>query len=178
MSKKPEEVTKLLWLDMEMTGLDVDKELPIEVACIVTDWKWNALAEYHTVIRQPQSVLDKMDDWNQKHHGESGLLAAIPSGKDMGAVDTELAKWIGEQFGFERAILCGNSINQDRLFIRKYLPKVEACLHYRQLDVTSWKVVFNGLYQQKFKKKEAHRALDDIRESIEEFKFYLSFVKP
>ena len=177
MSKKPEDVTKLLWLDMEMTGLDVDKEVPIEVACIITDWQWNSLATYHTVIKQPQKILDAMDDWNSKHHKESGLLAAIPNGTDPLVADEELSLWIGQHFGSERAVLCGNSINQDRLFIRKYMPKTEARLHYRQLDVTSWKVVFNSLYQQKFKKKEAHRALDDIRESIEEFKFYLSFVK-
>lgn len=175
---KKEEVTKLLWLDMEMTGLDVDKEVPIEVACIVTDWQWNALSTFHRVIRQPAQILAAMDAWNQEHHKASGLLDLIPGGGDPSVVDEELAAWIGEHFvGGERAILAGNSINQDRLFIRKYLPKTEARLHYRMLDVTSWKVVFNGLYAQKFKKKEAHRALDDIRESIEEFKFYLSFVK-
>src|SRR5665213_486003 len=175
---KKEEVTKLLWLDMEMTGLDVDKEVPIEVACLVTDWQFKTLAEYHTVFKQPQKFIDGMDDWNKTHHGDSGLTAMIPNGKPPDTVDQELAHFIGHNFGFDRAILAGNSINQDRLFIRKYMPLTEAALHYRMLDVTSWKVVFNGLYQKKFKKKEAHRALDDIRESIEEFKFYLSFVKP
>jgi len=118
-----------------------------------------------------------MDDWNQEHHGESGLLALIPKGKPMKDVDTELSEWIGKHFGEERAILAGNSINQDRLFIRAYLPKVEIRLHYRMLDVTSWKVVYNGLFGRKFKKKEAHRAVDDILESIDEFKYYLSFVR-
>jgi oligoribonuclease len=175
---KKEEVTRLLWLDMEMTGLDVDKEVPIEVACIVTDWKWDSLAEFHAVFKQPQKYVDAMDDWNKKHHGESGLTALIPNGTPPDEVDKNLAHFIGQNFGFDRAILAGNSINQDRLFIRKYMPLTEAALHYRMLDVTSWKVVFNGLFQKKFKKKEAHRAVDDIRESIEEFKFYLSFVKP
>ena len=146
---KKEEVTKLLWLDMEMTGLDVDKEVPIEVAAIITDWQWNALATYHTVIKQPAKFLEAMDDWNQKHHKESGLLDLIPKGTAPEIVDRELSVWIGEHFGFERAILAGNSINQDRLFIRKYLPLTEAALHYRMLDVTSWKVVFNGLLQKK-----------------------------
>ncbi|MGZ3724112.1 MAG: oligoribonuclease, partial [Bdellovibrionales bacterium] len=135
-------------------------------------------ATYHAVFKQPQKYIDGMDDWNKKHHGDSGLTAMIPNGTDPADVDAQVAKFIGENFGFERAILAGNSINQDRLFIRKYMPLTEAALHYRMLDVTSWKVVFNELFQKKFKKKEAHRAVDDIKESIEEFKFYLSFVKP
>ncbi|MGE0525837.1 MAG: oligoribonuclease [Bdellovibrionales bacterium] len=169
--------TKLLWLDMEMTGLDVEKEVPIEIAAIITDWKFRALAEYHTVIRQPQAYLDRMDEWNQKQHRQSGLYELIPKGKDPAAVDHELSALIAKEFGSERAILCGNSIGQDRLFIRKHLPKVEATLHYRMLDVTSFKIVFNGLYDLKFKKKDGHRALDDIRESMAELQFYLSHVK-
>ncbi len=172
------ENAKLFWLDMEMTGLDVDKEVPIEVAVLVTDWKFIALDQYHSVIFQPTKYLDAMDDWNKKHHGESGLTALIPGGKSIGLVDQELAGLIRQHFGEERAILAGNSINQDRLFIRKYLPLTEKALHYRMLDVTSWKVVFNSLYEKKFKKAQGHRAMDDIQESIAEFKYYLSFVKP
>ena len=129
------------------------------------------------VAEQPQSYLDAMDAWNQKHHGESGLTALIPKGKDPGVVDREMAAFITAQFGSERAVLAGNSINQDRLFIRRYMPLTEATLHYRMLDVTAWKVVFNGLLQKKFKKNDVHRATEDILESIEEFKYYLSFVK-
>ena len=177
MSKK-DNVTKLLWLDMEMTGLNVKTEVPIEIAGIITDWKWQPLATYHAVIQQAAKFLDAMDDWNQKHHRESGLLALIPNGKPAKVVDQEFAAWIAEHFAEERAVLAGNSINQDRLFINKYLPLTEAKLHYRMLDVTSWKVVFNGLYGKKFKKREPHRALEDIRESIDELKFYLSFLTP
>lgn len=166
----------LLWLDMEMTGLDVEKEVPIEVAALVSNWDLNPLEEYHTVIRQPQKYLDAMDDWNRKHHGESGLTALIPSGKDPEVVDRELAELAKKHFAGESAILAGNSIGQDRLFIRRYLPQFEATLHYRMLDVTAWKVIFNGRYGKKFKKKEGHRALDDIHESLAELKFYLSFV--
>jgi len=172
-----EESTKLFWLDMEMTGLDVDKEVPIEVAVLVTDWTFTPLAQYHTVIHQEPKHLEAMDDWNKKHHGDSGLTALVPGGKNMALVDQELAAMIQLHFGSERAILAGNSINQDRLFIRKYLPLTEKALHYRMLDVTSWKVVFNGVFQKKFKKAQGHRALDDILESIAEFKYYLSFVK-
>ena len=175
---KKDEVTKLFWLDMEMSGLDVDKEVPIEIAAIVTGWDFKPLAQYHTVIQQPASYIQAMDPWNAKHHKESGLLVLIAGGKKPEHVDQEVAAFIVQYFNGQRAILAGNSINQDRLFIRKYLPKTEALLHYRMVDVTSWKVVFNGLWQKKFKKKDGHRALDDILESIEEFKFYLSFVKP
>lgn len=175
MSKK-DEATKLLWFDMEMTGLDVEKEVPIEVAAIVTDWQFQPMDQYHAVIQQPTRYLEAMDEWNKTHHGASGLLAQIPSGQVMSVVDRDLAAWIQKHFDQERAILAGNSINQDRLFIRRYLPLIEAKLHYRMLDVTSWKVVFNGLYQKKFKKTEAHRAVDDILESIAELKYYLGYV--
>ena len=177
MSVAADKPSKLLWIDMEMTGLDVAKEVPIEIAAIVTDWQFNTLAEYHAVIKQDQKYLDAMDDWNKTHHRDSGLLSLIPSGKPMSAVDQELTVLITQHFPGERAILAGNSINQDRLFIRAYLPLLEAKLHYRMLDVTSYKVVFNALFDKKFKKNDVHRAVDDIRESIEELKFYLSFVK-
>ncbi len=174
---KKEDPTKLFWLDMEMSGLDVEKEVPIEVAAIVTGWNFVPGAQYHAVIQQPARILEAMDPWNQKHHKESGLLALIPGGKKPDVVDRELAAFITENFAGERAILAGNSINQDRLFIRKYMPLTEALLHYRMVDVSSWKVVYNGLFDKKFKKNDAHRAVDDIVESIEELKFYLSFIK-
>jgi oligoribonuclease len=171
-------ISKLLWLDMEMTGLDVEKEVPIEVAALITDWNLISQAEFHQVIKQPQSYLESMDNWNKTHHKASGLLDQIPRGMPMAEVDKKMAQWIQTSFATEPAILCGNSISQDRLFIRKYMPLTEATLHYRMMDVTAWKVVFNGLYGRKFKKNDAHRALEDIRESIAEFKYYLSFVTP
>ncbi len=170
--------TKLLWLDMEMTGLDVDKEVPIEVAAIITDLKFNNIAEYHTVIRQPQAYLESMDEWNQRQHRQSGLFDLIPNGKEPSITDQELANWVRQHFGSERAILCGNSIAQDRSFIRKHMPQLESTLHYRMVDVTAWKVIYNEIFDLKIKKKDAHRALDDIHESIGELKFYMSFVKP
>ena len=169
---------KLLWLDMEMTGLDVDKEVPIEVAAIVTGDGFKPVAEYHAVIKQPQSALDAMDAWNQRQHRATGLYDLIPNGQDPAAVDAALAAYIKTHFGDERAVLSGNSITQDRLFIRRYLPLTEATLHYRMLDVTSWKVIFNGLYDLRFNKKDGHRALDDIRESIAELQFYMKFIEP
>jgi len=168
---------RMLWLDMEMTGLDVEKEVPIEIAAVVTDYKLERIDDYHTVIKQPQSYLDAMDDWNRKQHGGSGLTALVPSGREPATVDQELSALIRKHFGRERAILCGNSIGQDRLFVRKYFPLTEAALHYRMIDVSSFKVVFNELYDLKYtKKKDGHRALGDIDESLAEFRFYLNYL--
>jgi oligoribonuclease len=169
---------KFLWLDMEMTGLDVQKEVPLEVGALITDAQFNELDRFHAIFKQPQSYLDAMDDWNQRQHRESGLINLIADGQDPTQIDTELSVFIKKHFGRERAILSGNSIAQDRLFIRRYMPMTEETLHYRMLDVTSYKVIFNELYHLKFKKKDGHRALDDIRESIAELKYYLSFIKP
>lgn len=170
-------MANLLWLDMEMTGLEVEKEVPIEVAAIISDWNLRPLEEYHAVIQQPAKYIDAMDDWNKKHHGESGLIAMIPNGKRPEVVDQELADLVTRHFGDEKALLAGNSISQDRLFIRKYMPKLESRLHYRLLDVTSFKVIFNNVFDKKFKKKDAHRAVDDIKESMAELQFYMSFIK-
>jgi oligoribonuclease len=174
--KKRDLPSHFLWLDMEMTGLDVEKERPIEVAALITDQKLQEVAKYHAVIFQPQSLLDRMDDWNKTHHGKSGLLDHIPMGKSMEVVDRELAEMIESVFHGERAILAGNSIGQDRLFIDHYLPKTAALLHYRLLDVSSLKVVFQTMYGKFFDKKESHRALDDIHESINELKYYMGFI--
>lgn len=167
---------KLLWIDMEMTGLDVEREVPIEIAAIVTDIEFKELDTYHAVIRQPQEFLDRMDDWNRQHHGASGLTAAVPKGQAPSVVEDDMLQLVGKHFGTP-AILAGNSIGQDRLFINKYFPKLAAKLHYRMLDVTSWKIIMNARYQVKYDKKNTHRAVDDIRESISEMSFYLGRVQ-
>lgn len=171
-NKKP---SKYLWLDMEMTGLDVEKEKIIEVAGIITDTDLEELSEYHAVIFQPNEILEKMDDWNQKQHKATGLIDLIPQGKPQGTVEIELINWIESHFTNERAILCGNSIGQDKLFIDHHMPMLKNILHYRLLDVTSWKIPF-WIENIEIKKKNTHRAMDDIRESIEEFKTYLKFI--
>ncbi len=162
-----------------MTGLDVDQEVIIEVAAIVTDLNMNELGTYHTVINQPQEYLDNMDEWNQTHHENSGLLAEISNGKKPSRVEEELIEFCEQWFdrNENRAILCGNTIGQDRLFLNCYFKKFSELLHYRQLDVTSWKLVFNNFYDITFEKETNHRALDDIRESMAELKYYLQFVK-
>ena len=122
---------KLLWLDMEMTGLDVEQEVVIEVAVIITDKNLNELETYESVINQPSEYLDNMDEWNQTHHEASGLLAKIPDGKLPHIVEEELIDLCKRHFSDEKAILSGNTIGQDRLFINKYFKKFASLLHYR-----------------------------------------------
>jgi oligoribonuclease len=168
---------QLLWIDMEMTGLDVTREVIIEVAAIVTTLELAEVETYETVVQQPQSYLDAMDDWNRKHHGESGLTARVPSGRPQAAVEDDLIQLVDRHFK-ERPIIAGNSIAQDRLFIERHLPRFAARLHYRMVDVTSWKILMEARFGLKYEKKKAHRALGDIRESIGELGYYLAHVTP
>lgn len=178
-----EKITHLYWLDLEMTGLDVNKEVIIEAACIVTDLNFKELESFETVVKQPQSYLDGMDAWNTEHHGKSGLTAKVPTGMEPDAVEFRLISMIDRHFPESktnpklRPILAGNSIAQDRLFIDKHMPQLAARLHYRMLDVSSWKIMFNNKFDRVYKKQNAHRALDDIRESIGELRYYLDQIK-
>ena len=167
---------KLLWIDLEMTGLDVHKEVIIEAAAIITDKDLNEVDSYQTVIKQPQSFIDGMDEWNTTHHKASGLTDQIPNGKDPDVAEDELVAFVTKHFDKEPAILAGNSISQDRKFIDKYMLRLEKTLHYRMLDVSSWKIVFKHHFDKDYKKNNTHRALDDIRESINELKYYLKFI--
>lgn len=164
---------------MEMTGLDVEKEVVIEVAAMITGTNLETIDQYHAIVKQPQNFIDSMDDWNRKHHRESGLTALIPTGKDQDKVETELLEFLKKHFDAkDKIILAGNSIGQDRLFINKYFKRLNERLHYRMLDVTAFKVLFNNFYQISYAKKESrHRAVGDIQESINELKKYVSFIK-
>jgi len=168
---------------MEMTGLDVEKEVIIEVAAIVTDYNFNELETFETVVKQNQKYLDNMDAWNREHHGKSGLTAKVPNGMDPFEVESRLIDICDRHFheGLidpkHRPILAGNSIAQDRLFIDAYFKNLSDRLHYRALDVSSWKIIFASKFQLFYQKQNQHRALDDIRESISELKYYLSFIK-
>jgi oligoribonuclease len=167
---------KILWLDMEMTGLDVEKEVVIEVAAIVTDIDFKEFETYHSIVKQPNEYLERMDNWNKEHHGASGLTALVPQGREPAVVEKDLMQLI-DRHGMQPAVLAGNSIGQDRLFINKYFPLLAAKLHYRMIDVTAWKIMMEARYKVKAQKKNSHRAVDDIRESIQELAFYMSFVK-
>ncbi len=169
----------LFWVDLEMTGLNPESDVIIEAAALVTDLNFREIASYEAVLKQPQATLDLMDAWNQKHHQASGLLAKIPSGKDPTQVEQDLVKLVRDHFpeDSDKPILAGNSIAQDRAFINRSFKELSGLLHYRMLDVTAWKILFQNKFNKEFKKKQKHRALDDIRESIEELKFYLNFIR-
>lgn len=167
----------LFWIDLEMSGLEVEKEVIIECAVIITDYNLKELETYHTVVKQPQRYIDGMDEWNKKTHGESGLIAQIPNGKDPELVEKELIELGTKYFGNSKIILAGNSVGHDKAFLNYHYKKFSSLLHYRLLDVTSWKLVFKDILKVKHEKKNTHRALDDIRESIEELKFYMKFIK-
>jgi oligoribonuclease len=170
---------KLLWCDMEMTGLQAEKEAIIEVACIVTNLNLEPLDQYEAVVYQPRDYLDRMDEWNKSHHTQSGLINKVQFGKPQDQVENELIELIRNNFELptERPILAGNSIAQDRSFINTHMPELSKILHYRMLDVSSWKIIFENVYGLKYNKKKNHRALDDILESIEELKFYMRYIQ-
>jgi oligoribonuclease len=170
---------RMFWLDMEMTGLDVESCAILEVAAIVTDLDLNPLDEYTRVVQQPQAVLDGMDDWCIKTHGESGLTAEVPTGTPLDQVETDLLALLDRHFKpDERVVLCGNSIHQDRLFVNRYVPRLAARLHYRMVDVSSFKEMFRSKYGIQWEKANNHRALQDTRESIRELAEYLRYVQP
>lgn len=167
----------LFWLDMEMTGLEPQTHRILEAAVIISDWSLQSLKTFSTAIFQSADELAKMDDWCVKTHTGSGLLKRVPDGMTEAALDDALCALASEYYKTdEKVVLCGNSIGQDRKFIDLYLPKFAAKLHYRMLDVSSFKIVFENAFNQKFKKQNRHEALGDIEESIAEFKHYLSFL--
>lgn len=170
--------TKLLWIDLEMTGLDLDKDVIVEVACEVTDFNFKTLASYEAVISQPDEVLEDMNGWSKTQHQASGLTDRIKTqGRDEKEVIHELVGFIKAQFANEPAVLAGNSIHNDRAFIKKHWPEVEDTLHYRMLDVSSFKILMQSKYGIKFAKKEVHRAFDDIQASIAELQYYIEALK-
>lgn len=168
--------TKLLWVDLEMTGLIPASDRILEIAAIVTDFDFNVLDSYESVIFQPADVLTGLNEWSRQTHTASGLLERLQSGPGEQQVAKEFARFIARNFGDEPAVLAGNSIHQDRRFIAQWWPEVEQLLHYRMLDVSSWKIIMQGKYHKIFGKKETHVALDDIKESIAELQFYMNML--
>lgn len=169
----------ILWIDLEMTGLEPDTDRIVELAAIATNWDFEIIDSFEVIIAQPKQALDKMPEAVVKMHTKSGLLEKIPHGVEESEAEKMLMDFIKQHFSGKegKVLLAGNSIHQDRRFIRKYWPKVDESLHYRMLDVSAWKVVFMNKYNLKPAKKSSHRAIDDIKESISELKTYLSYVK-
>ena len=166
--------TKLLWIDLEMTGLDVTKDRIIEVAAQITDFDFNVLASYQAVIHHPEEVTSNMNPWSASQHSASGLTARVRDSKKSEAeVAGELVGLIKAHFGVEPAIIAGNSIHSDRNFIKQWWPEVEAMLHYRMVDVSSLKILMQGMHGYVYQKDSSHRAEDDIKASIAELQDYL-----
>lgn len=170
-------ITRLVWLDLEMTGLDPDKESIIEIATIVTDTQLNIVAEGpDLIIHQPDSLLDQMDSWNTEHHGKSGLTDAVRASTiSLHDAETKTLDFLKEHLAPNTSPLCGNTIGQDRRFLVKYMPELANFFHYRNLDVTSFKIA-KQLWRPdiaSFSNKElSHRALADVKESIDEMRHY------
>jgi oligoribonuclease len=169
----------LVWLDMEMTGLDPARERILEVAIIITDGDLKEIAVGpELVVHQPDEVLAAMDDWNRKHHGASGLTerARASAITERDAEDQLLAFLAAHAAPKERPVLAGNSIHQDRRFIRRYWPRLDARLHYRMVDVSTVKELVRrwcpDVLAGQPPKRESHRALDDVRESLAELRYY------
>ncbi|MGI9028289.1 MAG: oligoribonuclease [Candidatus Saccharimonadales bacterium] len=170
--------TKLLWIDLEMTGLDSRSDVILEVAAEVTDFAFTPIASYEAIIMQPEDKLANMNEWCVEQHTKSGLLDRLRNeGRAETDVINELTTFIAANFADEPVILAGNSIHNDRQFIKFWWPPVDQLLHYRMLDVSSFKIIMQSKYGVMHQKKEVHRAYDDIHASILELKEYLDWLQ-
>jgi oligoribonuclease len=173
--------TKLLWVDLEMTGLDPEQDVILEVAAEVTDFDFKTLASYEAIVQQPRDVVvDRMQKniwWADFPANRDEFVNKLDNGKPSRQVEQELIELVTAQFGDEPAVLAGNSIHNDRNFIKQWWPQLDLKLHYRMLDVSAWKVLMQAKYGVQFEKKEVHRAFDDIQASIAELQHYLEWFK-
>ena len=173
----PQDLQHLIWIDLEMTGLNPDSDLIIEIATVVTDKDLNILAQGPVLaVHQSDEALAAMDDWNQKHHGQSGLIDRVKASTINDAEAERLTieflkQWVPEN----TSPICGNSIGQDRRFLYRFMPKLEAYFHYRNIDVSTLKELaarWAPEVKEGFNKESTHQALQDIIESIEELRYY------
>ena len=170
---------KLLWIDLEMTGLNPEEDRICEVAAIATDMDLNEIATYEAVVKvNDKTMKERMvgEFWEKNNKSRDALFEQNKNGKDVKEVEKDLLSFLDKNFD-QTVYLAGNSIHQDRKFIAKEMPELDKRLHYRMLDVSAWKIYFENALGKKFIKPDNHRALDDINGSIEEFKWYLTFLK-
>ncbi|MBM38140.1 MAG: oligoribonuclease [Woeseia sp.] len=173
--------TNLIWIDLEMTGLSTQSDTIIEIATVITDKNLNELAVGPVIaIKQSKKIMDKMDNWNKKHHSVSGLTERVLNSNICAKEAEELTlnflkEWVSKGI----SPMCGNSICQDRRFLAREMPKLESFFHYRNLDVSTLKIIANMWapdLKKDLKKKSAHLALSDIRDSIDELKYYRKYL--
>lgn len=170
---------KLLWMDLEMTGLEPEVDKILEVAVIATDMDLNEIATYEAVVKVDEELMRKRmvgGFWEKNAKSRDALIQQNATGEPVAEVEKELLEFI-DKYCAKEVYLAGNSIHQDRKFIEKEMPELDKRLHYRMLDVSAWKIYFEQALGQKFMKPENHRALDDINGSIEELKWYLTFLR-
>lgn len=171
---------RLVWIDLEMTGLDVTKESIIEIATVVTDGELNIIAQGpNLAINVEESLLAGMDEWNTSHHTSSGLVERVrQQGVSIKEAEERTLQFLQEWVPEGRAPLCGNSVWNDKKFMEKEMPKLVEHLHYRMIDVSTVKELARRWYPEvgRYEKKGAHLALDDILESIEELRYFRSKV--
>jgi len=176
-TKMPANKDNLIWIDLEMTGLDTEEDVIIEIATIVTDSCLAFIAEGPVIaIHQSDATLEAMDEWNTKQHSKSGLTERVKqSTQSVLSAQTATLEFLQEHVPAGKSPMCGNSICQDRRFLAKHMPELEAYFHYRHIDVSTIKELANRWrpdFKGSFTKKNTHLALDDIRESIAELAFY------
>jgi oligoribonuclease len=173
----PQDPNALVWIDLEMTGLSPDTDRIIEIATVITDSELNVIAQGPVLaVHQSDAVLAAMDEWNTRTHGESGLTARVKSSTvDEAEAERLTIEFVQPHVPKNKSPLCGNSICQDRRFLARHMPQLESYLHYRNLDVSSLKELvrrWKPALCSGFEKKNTHKALDDILESIAELRYY------
>ena len=172
---------RLIWIDLEMTGLDPDRDTILEIATVVTDAELNVLAEGpELAVAQPLPVLEAMDEWNRTHHSRSGLWRRVlEEGVPIAAAEARTLEFLAQWVPANASPMCGNSICQDRRFMHRLMPALEAYFHYRNLDVSTIKELarrWSPQVMSGFSKVAAHTALSDVRDSIEELRHYRRYM--